>query len=723
MRLKRKSSTENRMAGRVLREANVKTLCSVAIVLLYFAIGGSSSAAADHGFWAFTPPQKVSIPSPERIDRVRTPVDAFLLARLESQGLTFSEDADRSTFIRRAFFDLIGIPPTPRDVESFLADAEPDACERLIDRLLASPHYGERWGRHWLDAAGYVDNVSFDGDLTFKQLHDGIWRYRDYVVGAFNSNKPFHRFLIEQLAGDELVDWRHADSFTPEILEALIATGYLRSIEDHTNAEQSGIEQRYAVLFRTIEMVSTSLLGLTMDCCRCHDHKYDPIPQRDYYRLMAFFEPALNVHEWIEPKSRFLANIIPTERALIDQHNAELDEQIEPLKAQLEVAKKAKETSRTASLQQEIQTRQHQRRTYGKLQAIWDVAAPPASHVLVRGDIHAPGSPVDPGFPEPLQSKKTGANDRQSLGQGETSGRRLTLAHWLTKPDHPLTGRVLVNRIWHHHFGRGIVSTLGNFGQTGSPPTHPELLDWLTVDLVESGWDLKALHRMIMLSTAYRQCSTRPPAGELSAPHSVAERVDPQNRLLWRMNFRQLEAEIVRDAILAVSGRLDRTPEGPPVDITTPSNGLSQAMAAPTPTSAHRRSIYLFARRVYPLKFLELFDAPIMSINCTQRNHSATVLQSLALLNSDFLFQQSEDFARRVEATVDSEPETQVHSAFLLALGRAPCETELNECLAFLSAQAAIHIADAPPPDEAIPSALADLCHMLLSTNEFLYVE
>ena len=266
----------------------------------------------------------------------------------------------------------------------------------------------------------------------------------------------------------------------------------------------------------------------------------------------------------------------------------------------------------------------------------------------MRGDIHALGSPVDPGFPEALQLEKIVADDRQSLGQGETSGRRLTLAYWLTKRDHPLTRRGLVNRVWHHHFGRGIVSTLGNFGQSGSPPTHPELLDWLAIDLVESGWDIKALHRMIMLSTAYRQSSTRPPVGEFSVPRFVAERADSKNRLLWRMNLRQLEAEIVHDAILAVSGRLDRTTGGPPVDITTPSNGLSQAVAAPTPTSVHRRSIYLFARRVYPLKFLELFDAPIMPINCTQRNHSATVLQSLAMLNSELLFQQSEDFARRV---------------------------------------------------------------------------
>jgi hypothetical protein len=716
-----------------VRDTPVISACSAAIVLICLPISDITSAAADQTHWAFQPPQKEPIPAVKQVDRVRTPIDAFLLARLETQGLTFSEDTDRLTLMRRAFFDLIGLPPTRHEVESYLADSRPDAYERLIDRLLASPHYGERWGRHWLDVAGYVDNVSYDGDLTFMSVHEGIWRYRDYVIGAFNSDKPFNRFLIEQLAGDELVDWRRAERFTPRILELLTATGYLRSIEDHTNAEQYGIPQRYEVLFRTMEMVSTSLLGLTMDCCRCHDHKYDPISQRDYYRMMAWFEPALNVHSWIQPKSRFLADVPPKERATIDQQNAEIDKKIEQLQAQLKAAEEAKEADRIASLKEQVESLQGERHHYGKLQAIWDVGVPPASHVLLRGDVHRLGSPVTPGFPEELQSGGAGDDHRQTLGQGETSGRRLTLAHWLTRVEHPLTGRVLVNRVWHHHFGRGIVSTLGNFGRSGSPPANPELLDWLTIDLIDGGWSIKSLHRMIMLSTAYRQSSQRPrnseaPAGPPLAGESpgstpLGERVDPENRLLWRMNLRRLEAEVVRDSILAASGRLDRTAGGPAVEITTPSSGLSQAKPEPTPSSAQRRSLYLFARRVYPLKFLELFDAPIMPVNCTQRNHSATVLQSLALLNSEFLFEQSDHFARRVAVEAGTGPTARVRAAFLLSLGREPRETELNECLSFLAEQTEIHAADATSPDQAAASAAADLCHMLLSTNEFLYVE
>ena len=259
----------------------------------------------DRKFWAFQPPRKIAVPAVKQVDRNRTPIDAFLLARLEAKGLTFSAEADRATLIRRAYFDLVGLPPSPEAVRAFLEDPSNDAYERLIDQLLASPHYGERWGRHWLDAAGYVDNRLFDGDLATVIPNEGIWRYRDYVIKAFNDDKPYDRFLTEQLAGDELVDWRRAARFTPETLDLLSATGYLRCVEDHTSEPQYGIDKRCDVLFAVMETVSTSLLGLTMECCRCHNHKYDPLSQRDYYRLLACFEPALNVHAWKRPQERF----------------------------------------------------------------------------------------------------------------------------------------------------------------------------------------------------------------------------------------------------------------------------------------------------------------------------------------------------------------------------------------------------------------------------------
>ncbi|MDA1054382.1 MAG: PSD1 and planctomycete cytochrome C domain-containing protein [Planctomycetota bacterium] len=692
----------------------------------------------DRSFWAFQPPRKSDVPQVQHAERVRSPIDAFLISKLEARGLTFSPEADRATLIRRAYFDLIGLPPEPGAVQAFVDDPRPDAYEHLVDELLTSPHYGERWGRHWLDAAGYVDNRLFDGDLSTIYPNEGIWRYRDYVVNALNDDKPYDRFLTEQLAGDELVDWRRADSFTPETLSLLSATGYLRCVEDHTSEPQYGIDKRYEVINQVIDMFSTSVLGLTMECCRCHNHKYDPLPQRDYYRLMACFEPAFNVHDWKRPQERFLADVSLTQRAAIETHNAALDKQIADLQPALKAAEEAKEEARTAELKKQIGDLQGQRKSYGKVQALWDVGPAPTSRVHRRGNVHAPGVLVQAGFPEILQPPGSSLAATAGDVSGESSGRRLALARWLTRPEHPLTGRVIVNRVWHHHFGRGIVETPGNFGRSGSPPTHPELLDWLTVDFVEHGWSLKRLHKRIMLSSAWRQSSRRPRVGpDISisrlAPGSdpkpkqepdasafrlitLGEQIDPGNALLWRMNLRRLESEIVRDSILTASGALDRTAGGPPVEITKPADGLSE-------TASHRRSLYLFARRVYPLKFLEIFDAPIMPVNCTQRMSSATVLQSLAQLNSEFLFEQADRMAQRVVDSARADSAAQIEFAFQLALSRKPQAAELKHSLAFVREQAKNHESTNTAADKATRMALADLCHMLLSTSEFLYVE
>ncbi len=655
---------------------------------------------ADRSYWAFQPPRKSAEPPIRNEVRVRTAIDRFLLSRLEEKGLGFSPDAEKGVLIRRAYLDLIGLPPEPAIVAAFVNDERANAYELLIDELLKSPHYGERWGRHWLDAAGYVDG-KLDNDLGTMYPNHGIWRYRDYVIQAFNDDLPFDRFLTEQIAGDELVDWRGAETFDARTKSLLAATGFLRNVDDHTDFDQYGIEKRYEVVNETLDMFSTAVLGLTLECCRCHNHKYDPLPQRDYYRLMACFEPAFNPHAWKKPKDRHLADVSPKERAAMDQRNTEIDQQIAELtKAETTLRQQVRQRileARLASIpeairndvRQAVEMKPEQRsevqkylaekfaptlaiadadinaaltdaqkatlkssteqrtalatgkKTYGVIQALWDVGPPPVSHVHRRGNVKAHGVLVQPGFPEILQPVATSASAVAQKTQGETSGRRLALAHWLTQPDHPLTARVFVNRVWHHHFGRGIVETLGNFGHSGSLPTHPELLDWLTVDFIEHGWSIKRLHRQIMLSTAYQQSSRRPARGSDEAAVS-GEKIDPDNHLLWRMNLRRLEAEIVRDAVLAVSSSLDPTAGGPPVEITNPADGLSEAKPEPTPSSPNRRSVYLFARRVYPLKFLEIFDAPIMPVNCTQRLNSATVLQSLAVLNSEFLFAQSE---------------------------------------------------------------------------------
>lgn len=735
----------------------------------------------DRSYWAFQPPRKRTEPQVRHQDRVRKTIDKFLLAKLEEKGLSFSPDADRNVLIRRAHLDLIGLPPEPAAVKAFLEDVRPNAYELLIDELLKSPHYGERWGRHWLDAAGYVDG-KLDNDLGTMYPNNGIWRYRDYVIQAFNDDKPFDQFLTEQIAGDELVDWRETKTFDARTKSLLTATGFLRNVDDHTDFDQYGIEKRYEVVNETLDMFSTAVLGLTLECCRCHNHKYDPLPQRDYYRLMACFEPAFNPHSWKKPKDRYLADVSPKERTAIDKRNTELDQQVAELtkveamtrqtvrqrvfdarlaaipetiranvKQAMEVApdkrneaQKALAASHEATLKvadadidaaltdaekaaikssaEQRAALLSQKKTYGVIQALWDVGAPSMSHLHRRGNVKALGALVQPGFPEILQPVATASRAATADAHGETSGRRLALARWLTQPDHPLTTRVFVNRVWHHHFGRGIVETLGNFGHSGSLPSHPELLDWLAVDFTENGWSIKRLHRQIMLSTAYRQSSRRPARSSAESAVS-AEKIDPENRLLWRMNMRRIESEIVRDSMLAVSGTLDRTPGGPPVGITNPADGLSEAKSAPTPTSMNRRSVYLFARRVYPLKLLEIFDAPIMPVNCTQRINSATVLQSLALLNSEFLFAQADQMAERVIKTAGPEPAVQVRLAFQFAFARQPTEAESAKAAGFMVEQTQGYGADKTPPDKARQRALADLCHMLLSSNEFLYVE
>ena len=733
----------------------------------------------DRSFWAFQSPRAIEPPKVQNEARVRTPVDRFLLAKLEANGLSYSPDADHNAIVRRVYIDLIGIPPTPEQVRAFLEDTRPDAYDQLVDELLKSPHYGERWGRHWLDAAGYVDG-KLDNDLGTMYPNQGIWRYRDYVIHAFNEDKPFDQFLTEQIAGDEMVDWRTAESFDERTRSLLTATGFLRNVDDHTDFPQYGIEKRYEVVNETLDMFSTAVLGLTFECCRCHNHKYDPLPQRDYYRLMACFEPALNPHNWKAPKDRYLADVSPKERAAIDQRNTEIDQQIaeltkaegvvrtqvrtrlsdahfaaipESIREDVRAALDAKPEQRSevqkylaekfastrtiadaeidaaltdaekASLQSSADQRAQlltQKKTYGMIQALWDVGEPPASHVHRRGNVKAHGVLVQAGFPEILEpqgSKLISATVENRIG--ETSGRRTALARWLTHPDNPLTARVLVNRIWHHHFGRGIVETLGNFGRSGSMPSHPELLDWLAVDFMNHGWSIKYLHRQVMRSTAYRQ-SSRQTEDRLKG---VLPTEDTENRLLWRMNLRRLESEIVRDSVLAVSGSLDRTAGGPPVEITNPADGLSEPKAAPTATSPNRRSIYLFARRVYPLKFMEIFDAPIMPVNCTQRMNSATVLQSLAVLNSEFLFAQSDKFAARVRESAGPGIEEQIAFAFQLAYARQPTSEELAKSIAFLADQQRILVSPEFQEDKAQQQALADLCHMLLSSNEFLYLE
>jgi hypothetical protein len=670
-------------------------------------------SAEDRKHWAFRKPVRQRLPEVTAGGRVRSPIDRFLLGRLESDGLEFAADADRATLLRRACLDLLGLPPSLQQQQAFLNDIRPGAYSRLLDRLLAHPQYGERWGRHWMDAAGYVDVRLFDGDAATIYLNEGMWQYRDYCISAHNQDLPWDQFITEQLAGDELVAWDTLKQWTPEVRQKLIATGFLRNIEDPTSEAQYGVKERYDVLFDLMKTVSSSLLGLTLECARCHSHKYDPIPQRDFYRFMACFEPALNVHSWKKPQDRWLPDVSATERSRIDEHNASLTAQTRELTSKLKAAEKAgkqEDQQKTiAELKNRIQALGRARRSYGKIQALWDVGPDSPSRVLRRGQWNKPGAPVVPGFLEVLSDGPAELAVRPDHARPGSSGRRLSLARWLTRPDHPLTARVIVNRAWHHHFGAGIVTTPGNFGRNGAAPSHPKLLDWLAVDFVEHGWSLKHLHRRIMLSTAYRQASFRAPAFE-----ARAVTVDAKNRLLWRANLKRIEAEAVRDSVLAVAGNLDPHPGGPPVMLTKPPSGLSLVQPGPRPTSRNRRSIYLLARRVYPLKFLEIFDSPVVPINCTKRPQSATVLQSLALLNSQFVVDQAGVLAERVHREVGDNRVSQVRRAYRLTLAREPAGDELSACRRFLDDQAS---------DVAGNNALRDLCQMLLCTNEFLFVQ
>src|SRR5262245_60677610 len=531
----------------------------------------------DRQFWSFQKLARTAVPPVTATSRVRTPIDAFILASLEAHGLTLSPDADRLTLLRRSSLDLVGIPPTPEAAAEFLADDSPQAYARLVDRLLASPQFGERWGRHWLDVAGYVDTVGFDVDVDLIITSEGKWLYRDYVIRAFNEDKPYDRFLHEQLAGDELVDWRRAARFTPEIRELLVATGYLRTAQDLTHEDVGNIPQNhFGILHDTLEILGTSLLGLTLNCARCHNHKFDPVPQEDYYRLMAAFTPAYNPDDWkiVIPydkklPDRTLADVSLVDRAEIERHNAEIEKQIaqlsqkldelrrpyretlleqklaaipEPIRAdtktaitlpadkrnevqkylagkfegQLKVSAEeiaaglsAADKMAAAEITAQTSALGSQRRSFGKIQALWDLGPPPVTRRLVRGNFETPGDEVPTCFLRVLCD--TGANPVIELSEPPfpgTSGRRLALARWLTARDSRAAGlvaRVMVNRVWQHLFQTGIVPTPENFGPGGAAPTNPQLLEWLAAEFIESGWKIKPLIRLIVGSSVYRQ--------------------------------------------------------------------------------------------------------------------------------------------------------------------------------------------------------------------------
>jgi mono/diheme cytochrome c family protein len=728
---------------------------------------------ADRQFWAFRKPVRPLPPCVGEQERVRNPIDAFVLAALGKKGLTLSPEADRLTLVRRLYFDVIGLAPSPRDVDDFINDFAPDAYERLVDRLLASPHYGERWGRHWLDLAGYADS---EGILDADYVRTAAWRYRDYVIAAFNKDKPYDRFLKEQLAGDELVDYwtvcRTQKELSPEVIEALIATGYLRCASDTSRPDFVKIKNApgyyYQTLDDTVKIVSSSLLGLTVQCARCHSHKYDPIPQTDYYRLQAVFMSAYRPGQWVPQGQRRLLEATESQEAEAKEYNGHIDAAVarlrnqiddlrrqfserlfadrlaklpEPIREDVRVAvttELAKRNeiqkylaekfqkqlrpdpaalaqalaatypnykAREAEINAEVKAEEAKRRTFPEIRALYDLAGEVPTPVLRRGDYLNPGVEVQPGALAALDTTQAFAWTPPGK-DAPTSGRRLAFAEWLTQPDHPLTARVLVNNVWLHHFGEGIVATSDNFGHTGSPPSHPELLDWLATEFVARGWSVKAMHRLILTSSTYRQSS---------ALRTLGRQIDPDNRLLWRQRLRRLEAEALRDTILQVTGSLNPMMFGPPVPMQRQPDGEVTTSAD---AAGSRRSVYLQVRRSQPLTLLQVFDQPVLETNCTRRAVSTVSSQALTLLNSEFLVRQADLFAARV---LQENPDDPAGAALRLAFGRPATAQERATFAAFLAAQTERHAHALPA--QARQRALADLCQVLLSANEFAYVD
>ncbi|WP_298858804.1 DUF1549 domain-containing protein [uncultured Gimesia sp.] len=834
-------------------------------------------APDDLAFWSFQPVKNYPVPKVKNSKRVKQPVDAFLLAKLEAQGLSFSSQASKTSLARRAFYDLTGLPPTPEELKLFLDDTNANAYEKLIDRLLASKHYGERWGRHWLDVAGYADSEGYN---TRDAERPWAFRYRDYVIRAFNEDKPYDQFLREQIAGDEMVKPPYKN-LNPTDLEKLVATGFLRMAPDGTGSNPAEKEvAKNQVVTDTINIVSSSVLGMTVACAQCHDHKYDPIPQNDYYRFRAIFEPALDWKNWRAPVSRrisimsdadrkiangfeveakkvlaertklvnkFIDRTLERELLVVPKEKRELTraayktvskkrtkEQVALLKsfpridrlsagslylydrtlveqsakatqeskelgktlvekieketlskipeAQKQIAlaaKKADAKKRTEEQKKIIAAYpallvsvsnlakfdpkgaaqiQHLKdeakrltglKTVAVLKKYADDAAKirtkkpkeefirvltevpgkvPKTFFFNRGDFEQPKHELLPAGLSVIKSNLKQSVEIPSKNKTlPTTGRRLAYINYLTNGKHPLTARVFVNRVWLHHFGKGIVASPTDFGKLGIPPTHLELLDWMSHDFVAHGWKIKRLHKMLMTSTAYMQRSQR---------SNDYDQVDPDNLLYGRMPVRRLEAETIRDSIIAVTGKLKTDLYGQPVPVKEDEVGQIVVGIANVDTAGRqkkalkmddrqfRRSIYVAVSRSKPLAVLDMFDAPKMEPNCEKRASSTVAPQSLLMMNSGFMLEHAAYFADRLAKERTGNKSDQVKLAWILSYGKEPSAEELKQSVEFIDLQIAqfktTKVKTNKTPEQL---ALATFCQALLSSNGFLYLD
>jgi hypothetical protein len=751
-------------------------LCLCLAATAIYSAETNDFTPAQKSFWSFQPVKKPAVPEVKNKQWVKSPIDAFVLAKLEEKQLQPNKAADKLTLLRRITIDLTGLPPTLDEIQAFLNDNSPNAYEKVIDRLLGSPAYGERWGRHWLDVARYADSDGFKADAT----RPNIWRYRDYVIQSFNEDKPYDRFIREQIAGDELY---------PGDPDALVAMGFNRHWIDETNAAGL-LTRRQETLDEITNVTGAAFLGLTVACARCHDHKYDPILHKDYYQLQAFFANTGTGDGPIPLKD-------PEERRKYDAQKAVWDEKTKDIRAEmatiLEPLRRSRMEGGIKTFEDEVQEailmdpakrnpfqqmmfhtaapritfdeepdartlrnlRGDSGKRYQELQkqlAEFDSLKPPPLpeaqfmvdisttappvHVLDRGNLLAKGEEVQPGFLSILDASAPKITPPAGMN---STGRRSALAAWLSDPKNPLTARVMVNRIWHYHFGQGIVATPGDFGRMGARPTHPELLDYLATYFVENGWSIKKVHKLIVNSSVY----------QLSSEHQAkAAEADADNKFYWRYERRRMEAEAVRDSMLHVSGLLNEKMGGPGVFPPVPKGTLTELSATAVAggwkaetdaTQNNRRSVYIFVRRNLPYPLLHEFDSANTFESTAFRKNTVTAPQSLDLMNSELMLDFSRAFAGRVvkETGRTAEGWEQVAHAFKLVYGRQASAEEQKIATSFLEKQVPIMAArltgsdDAKPPmpmtipegmDPARAAALVDLCQMLLASNEFLYI-
>ena len=757
-----------------------------------------AAGAGQPSLWPYQKPVRRDPPKPGH------PIDAFLTEKLSAKKLTFAPEASKRPLARRVYFDLLGMPPPPAELSAFLDDSSSGAYAKLLDRLLADPRYGERWGRHWLDLVRYGETSGLEGDGPIGNA----WRYRDWVIDAFNADMPYDKFVIKQLGGaDEHSQTRN--NYAPDV-QGHVPVAFLRLAPwDRSNLVADEVRQNY--LNEVATVTSSVFLGLTMGCARCHDHKYDPIPTKDFYRFQAFFSAirAEDVEvpyrdkafaEWaqkkveeyqtrvksgpekkeldelekslllrlVERRSAELAEWKATreelrlefrrkprtlfteaeiarfdqlledaartqdleEKTALDRYEAGLLNRLKPDAARyqaLTVDDVRAEIGKTASKVYSADVREKHREFSGKVDvfrrraarlqprtlSITNVPGPPngpglpLTHVLISGDYRQPGEAVEAGFPSAITGNmKPAAFETDRYRQFPTRGRRITLAKWIASKENPLTARVMVNRIWQHHFGRGIVETASDFGKNDSRPTHPELLDWLANRFVDEDWSVKAMHRLMLTSAAYRQSAENPAAADNTA--------DPENTLLWRFSRRRLEAEEIRDSVFAVSGRLNLKQGGPSVYPPLPADLADFARYGRTggemwEANEHeednrRRSVYTFQRRSLPQPMMLAFDAPVFSESCERRSNTTTALQALSMLNGDLLHEESVHLADRVATEAGADSRARVARAFEIVLGRAPGADELDKFAGHAG-------------------SLAAVCRVLLSSNEFLYID